>query len=178
MHIHRTTNGVVVEENGRYVTLAPSALSWDGVFRAADPPAAIAAAAAAARMLEKGAGNAATSRNTGGKPPRALPQAKAHDGSCAVGPGLALPTTPPGPQTKINLEIVREGRPAFAGETTLAQLKRTPEGLVAYLYRETSFPDGALLFTGTGIVPPNDFTLQPADDIRIALTAAVTMANP
>ena len=75
------------------------------------------------------------------------------------------------------MQIARQGQLAFAGETTLAQLKRTPQSLVAYLYRETSFPHGALLFTGTGIVPPDDFTLRAGDEIRIAISGIGVLSN-
>jgi 2-dehydro-3-deoxy-D-arabinonate dehydratase len=65
----------------------------------------------------------------------------------------------------------------FAGDTTLAQLKREPDLLVAFLTRETSFPDGAFLMTGTGIVPPNDFTLRAGDEIRIDITDVGRLVN-
>jgi 2-dehydro-3-deoxy-D-arabinonate dehydratase len=140
-------------------------------------PELVLAVNAAGRIFGYSVGNDMSSRDIEGENPLYLPQAKVYDGSCAVGPGLWLPPSPPGPETKINLEILREGQPAFAGETSLAQLKRTPDMLVAYLYRETSFPNGALLFTGTGIVPPNEFTLRPGDQIRIAITGIGTLIN-
>jgi 2-dehydro-3-deoxy-D-arabinonate dehydratase len=65
----------------------------------------------------------------------------------------------------------------FAGDTTLAQLKREPDLLVAFLTRETSFPDGVFLMTGTGIVPPNDFTLRPGDEIRIDISDVGRLVN-
>jgi 2-dehydro-3-deoxy-D-arabinonate dehydratase len=140
-------------------------------------PELVLAINAAGRIFGYSVGNDVSSRDIEGENPLYLPQAKVYDGSCAVGPGLALPDSPPGPETKINVEIVRDGRPAFAGETTLAQLKRSPESLVAYLYRETSFPNGALLFTGTGIVPPNEFSLHPGDEIRIGITGVGILVN-
>ena len=140
-------------------------------------PELVLAVNAAGRIFGYSAGNDMSSRDIEGENPLYLPQAKVYDGSCAVGPGILVPPSPPGSDTLIKIEIVRDGRPAFTGETTLAQLKRSPETLVAYLYRETSFPNGALLFTGTGIVPPSEFTLRAADEIRIAITGIGTLVN-
>jgi 2-dehydro-3-deoxy-D-arabinonate dehydratase len=69
----------------------------------------------------------------------------------------------------IHLRIVRSGVIAFAGETSTANMKRQLEDLVAYLFRELDFPAGVLLMTGTGVVPPDDFTLQTGDTIRIEI---------
>ncbi|HET6283275.1 MAG TPA: fumarylacetoacetate hydrolase family protein, partial [Polyangia bacterium] len=85
--------------------------------------------------------------------------------------------SPLGKTAAIKLEIVRGGTTVFAGDTTLAQLKREPDLLVAFLTRETSFPDGAFLMTGTGIVPPNDFTLRAGDEIRIDITDVGRLVN-
>jgi 2-dehydro-3-deoxy-D-arabinonate dehydratase len=65
----------------------------------------------------------------------------------------------------------------FAGSTTSAELKRRPEELVEYLFREMSFPDGALLMTGTGVVPEDEFTLQRGDSIRIEIDGIGTLEN-
>jgi 2-dehydro-3-deoxy-D-arabinonate dehydratase len=65
----------------------------------------------------------------------------------------------------------------FEGSTTLAQMKRTPEELVQYLYRETSFPHGCVLLTGTGVVPPDEFTLQPGDAVAITIQPIGTLEN-
>jgi 2-dehydro-3-deoxy-D-arabinonate dehydratase len=81
------------------------------------------------------------------------------------------------PQTTIALTIVRSGAVAFQGSTTLARMRRTPEELVAYLYRETSFPAGCILLTGTGIVPPAEFTLQAGDEIEIQAPPIGTLKN-
>jgi 2-dehydro-3-deoxy-D-arabinonate dehydratase len=99
--------------------------------------------------------------------PLYLPQAKIWDGGCARGPALLVQEEPLPPQTTIALTIVRAGGVAFQGSTTLARMRRTPEELVAYLYRETSFPAGCILLTGTGIVPPAEFALQVGDEIEI-----------
>ena len=122
-------------------------------------------------------GNDMSSRDIEGENPLYLPQAKVYDKSCAVGPCVyvseeMLPVT-----TKITMYIRRDGKTVFDGETVLAQLKRTPDSLVAFLYRDNSFPLGCVLLTGTGIVPPDDFTLQHADEIGINIEPIGTLVN-
>jgi 2-dehydro-3-deoxy-D-arabinonate dehydratase len=72
---------------------------------------------------------------------------------------------------------LRGGQAAFSGATTLASLKREPATLVEYLYRDNSFPNGCFLLTGTGIVPPDSFTLNNGDEIQIAIDGIGTLAN-
>ena len=79
--------------------------------------------------------------------------------------------------TEIKLAIKRNGETVFNGETVLAQLKRTPESLVEFLFRDNSFPSGCVLLTGTGIVPPDDFTLQHGDEIGIQIEPIGTLVN-
>jgi 2-dehydro-3-deoxy-D-arabinonate dehydratase len=123
-------------------------------------------------------GNDMSSRDIEGENPLYLPQAKVYDGSCAVGPVITLAAAmPPLPQVQIKLEIDRGGKRAFEGTTNLGQMARTPEDLVGWLTRETSFPHGAILLTGTGIVPPDDFTLASGDDVRITIDGIGTLAN-
>src|SRR5580698_9454839 len=98
-------------------------------------------------------GNDMSSRDIEGENLLYLPQAKVYDGSCALGPAILIREVDMPRETGISLSIVRKGATVFSGETDLKQLKRTPEELVSYLYRETSFPNGAMLLTGTGIVP-------------------------
>jgi 2-dehydro-3-deoxy-D-arabinonate dehydratase len=131
---------------------------------------------AAGRIFGVTVGNDMSSRDIEGENPLYLPQAKVYDGSCALGPGILL-GEPPGPETAIRLEIARGARVAFAGETTLAQLKRRPAELVGWLFRDQSFPAGVYLMTGTGIVPGNDFTLAPGDEIRIEITGVGRLVN-
>ena len=123
-------------------------------------------------------GDDLSARDIEAENPLYLPQAKIYDGSCAIGPALLVREAPLPPETPIALRIVRAGAPAFEGTTTLARMRRTPESLVAYLYRETSFPAGCVLMTGTGIVPPADFALRPGDRIEIEVPAIGTLANP
>ena len=79
--------------------------------------------------------------------------------------------------TGISLEIERVGKVAFAGKTTLAELKREPKELVEFLFRENSFPRGALLMTGTGVVPEDDFTLLRGDLVKIAIEGIGMLEN-
>ena len=122
-------------------------------------------------------GNDMSSRDIEGENPLYLPQAKVYDGSCALGPCLYLTREPLSPDTKIDLSIRRDGAVAFSGATTLRSIKRPFTELVAYLYRETSFPQGCLLMTGTGIVPPTDFTLQRGDEIAIKIDGIGELCN-
>jgi 2-dehydro-3-deoxy-D-arabinonate dehydratase len=122
-------------------------------------------------------GNDMSSRDIEGENPLYLPQAKTYDGSCALGPAIWVSDEPLPNTTEIRLEIVRDGANAFVGSTTLAQMKRDPRELVEYLYRETSFPNGCLLLTGTGVVPPDSFTLRSGDEIRISIEPIGTIIN-
>jgi len=122
-------------------------------------------------------GNDMSSRDIEGENPLYLPQAKVYDRSCALGPCVLISENVPSASTGILLEIVRDNSTAFDGSTTLAQLKRTPESLVEFLYRDNSFPEGCFLLTGTGIVPGDDFTLQSGDEIRITIDGIGTLVN-
>jgi 2-dehydro-3-deoxy-D-arabinonate dehydratase len=122
-------------------------------------------------------GNDVSSRDIEGENPLYLPQAKVYDGSCALGPGLYVTKDPLPQETGIAIRITRGHDIVFQGETTLAQMRRKPEELVEYLYRETSFPTGAILLTGTGVVPPDDFTLRAGDRVEITIEPIGTLSN-
>jgi 2-dehydro-3-deoxy-D-arabinonate dehydratase len=122
-------------------------------------------------------GNDMSSRDIEGENPLYLPQAKVYDRSCALGPCLLVSDGPLLPSTEITLEILRERKPAFSGKTTLKEMKRQPEELVRYLYHSSSFPSGCFLFTGTGIVPPDSFTLKSGDEISISIAPIGTLTN-
>ena len=122
-------------------------------------------------------GNDMSSRDIEGENPLYLPQAKVYDGSCALGPAILVAGPLPA-STGISLEIARGGAIVFRESTTLGQMKRRPEELVDYLYRDNSFPDGCFLLTGTGIVPPAGFTLESGDEIAITIHAIGTLRNP
>jgi 2-dehydro-3-deoxy-D-arabinonate dehydratase len=131
----------------------------------------------AGRILGYTAGNDMSSRDIEGENPLYLPQAKIYDGSCALGPAIVVSGDTPPATTAIALQIRRRARTVFTGSTTLANMKRDLRTLVEYLYRETSFPDGCVLLTGTGIVPPDDFTLERGDEIAITIDGVGTLQN-
>jgi 2-dehydro-3-deoxy-D-arabinonate dehydratase len=117
-----------------------------------------------------------SSRSIEGENPLYLPQAKSYDKSAAVGPCIFVTDKPLPEDTQIRLEIHRKVK-VFEGAIGVNQIKRKFADLVSYLYMETSFPHGCLLMTGTGIVPPNDFTLERGDDIRITIDSIGTLIN-
>lgn len=129
------------------------------------------------RIIGYTIGNDMSSRDIEGENPLYLPQAKVYAQSCGLGPGVLLSDAPLPESTEISLTIMRAGTSAFTGSTTLASLKRTPPELVAYLFRDNSFPQGCFLLTGTGIVPPDEFTLQHGDEIHIAISDVGTLSN-
>ncbi len=132
---------------------------------------------AAGEIVGYTVGNDMSSRDIEGENPLYLPQAKTYDGSCAVGPCILVAEGPMPRTTRIGIRIVRSNGLAFAGQTTLAEMKRKPEELVEFLYRENSFPQGALLMTGTGVVPEDDFTLKSGDRVHIEIDGIGTLEN-
>ena len=122
-------------------------------------------------------GNDMSSRDIEGENPLYLPQAKVYDRSSALGPCILVASEPLPLTTTIGIEIERSGKVEFSGKTTLAELKRKPTTLVEFLFRENSFPSGAFLMTGTGIVPPDSFTLAVHDCIRITIDPIGTLEN-
>jgi 2-dehydro-3-deoxy-D-arabinonate dehydratase len=122
-------------------------------------------------------GNDMSSRDIEGENPLYLPQAKVYAQSCGLGPGILVTDEPLSPSTEIKIEITRDALSAFSGITTLAQLKREPSTLVEFLFRDNEFPAGCFLLTGTGIVPPDSFTLQAKDEIRISIDPIGTLSN-
>ena len=108
-----------------------------------------------------------------------LPQAKIYDRSCAMGPFIRVGATEAEARTwAIHIEISRQDKKVFQGDTGVNQIKRGFEELAGYLFRSQSFPQGAALLTGTGIVPPNDFTLQVGDKIQIEVSGIGRLENP
>lgn len=115
-------------------------------------------------------GNDVSSRAIEGANPLYLPQAKTYLACCALGPAIALAWEVAAPLAlDIRLTIRRGGEVVFGGEVSTARLHRTFADLVGYLGRDNAFPNGAILLTGTGIVPGDDFTLQPGDAVEIAI---------
>lgn len=121
-------------------------------------------------------GNDLSSRDIEGENPLYLPQAKVWSHCCALGPGLVVRPALPA-ETAIRLVIRRAGLEVFSGETSLAQMKRTPEQLRDWLWRDNIFPNGAYLLTGTGTVPPDSFTLQSGDLVQIEVEGLGTLSN-
>lgn len=121
-------------------------------------------------------GNDMSSRSIEGENPLYLPQAKCYDKSASIGPCVFVTDKPLPADTTIMLEVFR-GKKVFEGRTGIDQIKRSFQELVSYLFMETSFPHGCLLMTGTGIVPPNDFTLQKNDEVRITIDSIGTLVN-
>jgi 2-dehydro-3-deoxy-D-arabinonate dehydratase len=149
-------------------------------------PELVAAVNTRGKIIGYTIGNDVSSRDIEGENPLYLPQAKVYQRSCALGPGILLTEKNLPRTTQIDLEILRRNRTArsallqsvvFRGATALAQLKRTPAKLVEFLYRENAFPHGCFLFTGTGIVPPDSFTLAPRDEVRISITGIGSLSN-
>ncbi|MBS0661814.1 MAG: fumarylacetoacetate hydrolase family protein [Verrucomicrobia bacterium] len=132
----------------------------------------------AGRIFGYTLGNDMSSRDIEGENPLYLPQAKVYAGSAALGPCLVVDEALPPPATVIAIEIRRAGSRVFAGETTVGQIRRPLPSLAEWLYRENAFPHGCYLMTGTGIVPPDGFTLAPGDEIRISSPAVGTLVNP
>lgn len=122
-------------------------------------------------------GNDMSSRSIEGENPLYLPQAKTYDRCAGLGPCLFVSPTPIDPETGIELIINRGPKSVFSGRIAISQMKRQHQELVDYLFRECSFPHGVFLMTGTGLVPPNSFTLQPGDEILITIDAIGTLRN-
>ncbi len=122
-------------------------------------------------------GNDMSSRSIEGENPLYLPQAKTYEGCAALGPCIYVPKEPIDPGTKIKLAIAREGSEIFSGEIAIDQMKRKHAELVAFLFRECKFPNGCFLMTGTGIIPPDDFSLKLGDEVRISIDRIGTLLN-
>lgn len=129
------------------------------------------------RIVGHTIGNDMSSRSIEGDNPLYLPQAKVYRGCCALGPTIVLAEQPPGSDTAIEMTIRRGDVDVFAGRTTVAQMKRSFEELAEWLFRADDFPSGAFLLTGTGIVPPDEFTLAVGDEVAITMSVVGTLRN-
>jgi 2-dehydro-3-deoxy-D-arabinonate dehydratase len=120
-----------------------------------------------------------SSRSIEGQNPLYLPQAKVFTGSCALGPALVpVEDVPPLAELTVRLEIRRGGTALFADEVSLAALRRRPDELLGWLFQALEFPVGAVLLTGTSIVPPPELTLAAGDVVRIAVPGVGVLVNP
>lgn len=123
-------------------------------------------------------GNDMSSRDIEGENLLYLPQAKIYDRSCALGPSLVVGASEADARTwDVRLAIQRQGTEVFAGETSISRIKRTFGELGEWLFRSQRFPRGAVLLTGTGVVPPNEFTLAVGDEVRITISGIGTLVN-
>jgi len=124
-------------------------------------------------------GNDLSCRDIEGDNPLYLPQAKIFEGSCSLGPWITLAESVPRPD-KLAVELVvhRQGETAFSGQSSTSKMARTFPDLVSWLGREMNFTNGAVLLTGTGIVPENEFTLQSGDIVDISIERIGTLSNP
>jgi 2-dehydro-3-deoxy-D-arabinonate dehydratase len=114
-------------------------------------------------------GNDMSSRSIEGENPLYLPQAKVYNASCSLGPAIQLLDVDRLQDLPIEISIERAGQPVFQGRTRTSNMNRKLEELVTYLFRELSFPQGEFLLTGTGIVPPEQFTLAQGDNVTITV---------
>lgn len=122
-------------------------------------------------------GNDMSSRSIEGENPLYLPQAKTYDGCAALGPCIYVTDKELDKSTQIKLVIIRNNEKAFEGDVKIEQMKRSLKELVSYIYKETSFPNGCMIMTGTGIVPGNGFTLQSGDQIEIEIDHIGRLVN-
>lgn len=123
------------------------------------------------------AGNDMSSRSIEGENPLYLPQAKVYERSCALGPCLFVPEKPISPETLISISIKRDHKEVFSNSIQLNRMKRNLPELAAWLYKACKFQYGSFLMTGTGIVPPNDFTLLANDEVSISIEGIGTLTN-
>ena len=123
-------------------------------------------------------GNDMSSRDIEGENLLYLPQAKIYERSCAVGPWITVGVSEDEARSwKIQIHIQRNEEIVFTGETSVGQIKRSFADLAEFLFRCQNFPQGAVLLTGTGVVPPDDFTLQPGDRVQITISGIGTLEN-
>jgi 2-dehydro-3-deoxy-D-arabinonate dehydratase len=124
-------------------------------------------------------GNDVSARDIEGENPLYLPQAKVYDACCALGPSITLANAmPPALSIGIRMEIERDGAIIYEGETSVARMARRFDELIDWLGRDNVFQTGVFLLTGTGIVPPDDFSLRPGDLVRITIDGIGVLANP
>ncbi len=166
----KSTPHRVVGHNGKVSIRKDS--TWD-----VPEPELTLVASSSGKIVGYTIGNDMSSRSIEGENPLYLPQAKTYDGCAAIGPCIYVPGSPININTQIHLAITRNNNIVFEGNIGLDQMKRTPEELVSFVFRECSFPNGCLIMTGTGIVPGSDFTLASGDEIKITIDNIGTLIN-
>ena len=131
------------------------------------------------RLVGFTVGNDVSARDIEGENPLYLPQAKVYEACCALGPVVTLASAmPPIGEIEIALEIERKGEKVVEGRTSFARMVRTLEELIGWLGVDNVFPDGVILLTGTGVVPPDDFSLMPGDLVTISINGIGSLTNP
>lgn len=153
----------------------PVRIRADSTWNVPEPELTL-AISRAGRIIGATIGNDMSSRSIEGDNPLYLPQAKVYSGSASLGPRIVLGELPPA-STEIRCRIEAAGVVAFEGCTTLDRITRPFEELVEYLMRDNEFPAGVFLMTGTGIVPPDDFTLEPGHVVQITIDPVGTLVN-
>jgi 2-dehydro-3-deoxy-D-arabinonate dehydratase len=124
-------------------------------------------------------GNDMSSRDIEGENLLYLPQAKTYRASCALGPFVTVGATEAeAREWTIGVRIERGGAAVFEGETSVSKIKRSFEELGGWLHRSQEFPRGVVLLTGTGVVPPNEFTLAAGDVVAIKISGVGELRNP
>ena len=166
----KSTPARVIGPNGKVRIRKDS--SWD-----VPEPELVLVITSSGKIIGYTIGNDMSSRSIEGENPLYLPQAKTYDGCAALGPCIYLTEQALPKETMIRLHIKRKGALVFEGEIAISQMKRSPEELVSFIYRESSFPHGCLIMTGTGIVPGSDFTLAGGDEISISIDGIGTLTN-
>lgn len=156
----------------------PLRIRQDTVWSVPEPELAL-VVSPALKLVGYTIGNDMSARDIEGENPLYLPQAKLYKECCGLGPAILIPETPlDRAQTKISVDISRGGKTVFKGETDVDQMKRTFEDLIDWLGKDNSFPNGAFLLTGTGVVPPDEFSLKAGDNVAISITGIGTLNNP
>lgn len=147
---------------------APVGLRADSEWQIPEPEIAL-VLDGAGEVVGYTLGNDMSSRDIEGQNPLYLGQAKIFAGSCAIGPSVVSTKAVEDPYSlEIEMHIVRAGQTIFTGSTSTARLRKRFDVLAAYLQRDNWIAPGTVLLTGTGIVPPDDFTLQPGDVVEIS----------
>jgi 2-dehydro-3-deoxy-D-arabinonate dehydratase len=155
---------------------APIRIRRDSAWNVPEPEATV-VVNSRGNIIGYAAGNDVSSRDIEGANPLYLPQAKVYNGSCALGSGVVLASEAELANLPISLGISRGGSSVFSGETDTSRMRRNPPELARYLCAELDFPAGVFLMTGTGIVPPESFSLQVGDVVRIVVGDQV-LENP
>lgn len=155
----------------------PVGIRKDGKWNVPEPELAL-VTNAQGEIVGYTIGNDMSSRDIEGENLLYLPQAKVYQYSCALGPTIVIgPTEDEVRAWEIGIKIERNGAEMFAGQTSISQIKRSFDELAEFLHRSQDFPHGAILLTGTGVVPPDEFTLAPGDRISIHISGIGELVN-